>query len=614
LHLTRVQIEEGFLNGFDLELSPGLNVLIGARGTGKTSVIELIRYALAAKNHTATSKVRSLDHARAVLSDGEVTVNLSDALGFEHVVVTRGAEDEAPRSTGEFAPPIVLSQTEVETLGLSEAGRLSLIDGFVGGRTTLKSEEASTVSSTRSIYQEISTLESELDQFGEGMPAIAALTAQLAELKKQQSRIQGQSKVIQEKQAILAKHNDNLADLSVRIDYLTRFRTSAEEWSKLIERQVDDDFAPESWDEELTDDPLDGLRERYVTAKRSAALLVRDFSALSSLAFSRTEKTAQQRIEQEKIARTLRTELDKLAEGSGTLERQIATLQTQIAQAQSREKIVADRKRRLAVLRSKRDELLATLQGTRERRFEARANIIKTLNKALSPHIRIELERSAQYQDYTKAITNALRGSGMKYAELATALSQRVSPRELIDSVDSGDFALLAELADIPKDRAARLIGHIREFGCAEIATSDVDDNVRMSLLDGTEYKDITSLSAGQRCTVILSIVLQHKERTLVIDQPEDHLDNAFVATTVIKALRGRKKSGQVILSTHNANIPVLGDADLVVQLTSDGRNGFLQLARPLEHPEAVEAITSVMEGGRDAFAQRAHFYAAHKT
>ena len=95
----------------------------------------------------------------------------------------------------------------------------------------------------------------------------------------------------------------------------------------------------------------------------------------------------------------------------------------------------------------------------------------------------------------------------------------------------------------------------------------------------------------------------------MVIDQPEDHLDNAIITSTVIKALRERKGSGQVILSTHNANIPVLGEADLVVELTSDGRNGFIQLCAPLEHPKAVEAISNVMEGGRDAFSRRADFY-----
>src|SRR5204863_311030 len=157
--------------------------------------------------------------------------------------------------------------------------------------------------------------------------------------------------------------------------------------------------------------------------------------------------------------------------------------------------------------------------------------------------------------------------------DLVSALSQSVSPQELVHFLDSNDFVNLANISRIPQDRAARLLGHLRERGAADIVTVSIEDNVRMSLLDGVDYKDMEHLSAGQRCTVILSIVMHHSSRTLIIDQPEDHLDNAYIATTVIKAIRSRKTQGQLIISTHNANIPVLGGADLVVEMTSDGRN-----------------------------------------
>jgi hypothetical protein len=97
-----------------------------------------------------------------------------------------------------------------------------------------------------------------------------------------------------------------------------------------------------------------------------------------------------------------------------------------------------------------------------------------------------------------------------------------------------------------------------------------------------------------------------------VIDQPEDHIDNAFITDTVIKALQDIKLRGQIILSTHNANIPVLGGADLVIELGSDGRNGYVQVCKPLDDVEAVGAITEVMEGGRQAFRDRAEFYDTH--
>ena len=147
-----------------------------------------------------------------------------------------------------------------------------------------------------------------------------------------------------------------------------------------------------------------------------------------------------------------------------------------------------------------------------------------------------------------------------------------------------------------------------------EIATTLVEDNVYLRLLDGNDYKHFSDLSTGQRCTVVLPIILEHRDRILIVDQPEDHIDNAFIVDTLIKALLHRSPEAQIVFSTHNANIPVLGDADLVVHMGSDGRRGFVSVAAPLETPQVVKSILSVMEGGAEAFQHRARFYAKQQT
>jgi energy-coupling factor transporter ATP-binding protein EcfA2 len=131
-----------------------------------------------------------------------------------------------------------------------------------------------------------------------------------------------------------------------------------------------------------------------------------------------------------------------------------------------------------------------------------------------------------------------------------------------------------------------------------------------MFLLDGGEYKSTENLSTGQRCTVILPILLCHREAVLVVDQPEDHLDNAFIVDTLIEAIKRSKSDGQLIFSTHNANIPVLGEADQVIVMASDGKRGFVRHSAPLDTKDSVEAISTVMEGGKEAFKRRASFYA----
>lgn len=124
--------------------------------------------------------------------------------------------------------------------------------------------------------------------------------------------------------------------------------------------------------------------------------------------------------------------------------------------------------------------------------------------------------------------------------------------------------------------------------------------------------KPTQSLSTGQRCTAVLPILLLHDERVLLLDQPEDHLDNAYVVETLVRSLRKRSASSQTIVATHNANIPVLADAQRVLVMGSDGRRGFVRLAAPLADPAVVNAISQVMEGGAEAFRLRAEFYAEH--
>jgi len=184
-----------------------------------------------------------------------------------------------------------------------------------------------------------------------------------------------------------------------------------------------------------------------------------------------------------------------------------------------------------------------------------------------------------------------------------------MSPRELVEAAERSDAQLIARLSGIPEERASKVILALVRSGGEQVITAPIHDRVTMRLLDGNDYKATTELSTGQRCTVVLSVLLAAEGRGLVIDQPEDHLDNAFVVSTLIEGIAKRKGESQLILTTHNANIPVLADAERVVLLGSDGQRGFVRKAGAVDAPPIVDAITSVMEGGYVAFERRATFY-----
>jgi hypothetical protein len=369
----------------------------------------------------------------------------------------------------------------------------------------------------------------------------------------------------------------------------------------------------EAWPSTAGNDPLLAARERVQRA------LAHVRSALDELSHAEAETTelgrsaSARKIGLEEQARQLRTQIESLQAGAGNVVRQGQQLRERKAQLESLRAVSVERSRNLEALVKRRGQALDRLDAIREDRFKARSSAANEINIALGPKIRLVVTRSGQFDALTSSIADALRGSGLRYGDLAPALAARVSPRELLEAADISDFGLIADAAGISKDRAARVLAQLKEADLGALATVPVEDHVEFHLLDGSDYKDISELSTGQRCTVVLPLVLRHTERLLIVDQPEDHIDNAFITDTLIRSILARDPNGQIIFSTHNANIPVLGNADRVVHLGSDGRRGFALAVAPLEEPTVVSAITSVMEGGAEAFERRASFYSRHK-
>ncbi len=121
-------------------------------------------------------------------------------------------------------------------------------------------------------------------------------------------------------------------------------------------------------------------------------------------------------------------------------------------------------------------------------------------------------------------------------------------------------------------------------------------------------------LSLGQQQAVILSIFLHSESPApLVIDQPEDNLDGEFVARVLVPHLRRIKEKRQVIIATHNANIAVLADTELVVPLFAENEASRVYRPGSIDAQETREQICRIVEGGKDSFVRRARIYGVVK-
>jgi hypothetical protein len=265
--------------------------------------------------------------------------------------------------------------------------------------------------------------------------------------------------------------------------------------------------------------------------------------------------------------------------------------------------------KRLDQTRERRREAFEKLSELREGRLVARQRVADRLSHQLAPQIRVRVSSGQRLDSYVSGIIASLRGSGLHYNNLAPLLASVVSPFELVDWAERSAPDELSEAVGIPLDRAASVIGAIRQGGAAAIIAIEVEDEVSLELLDGPDYKPIEHLSIGQRCTVVLPILLALEDATLVVDQPEDHLDNAFITSTLIASIGKRGRSAQTIFSSHNANIPVIGEAACVIVMESDGESGRVAALGKLDDPGIVTAISDIMEGGAEAFAKRSRFY-----
>lgn len=194
------------------------------------------------------------------------------------------------------------------------------------------------------------------------------------------------------------------------------------------------------------------------------------------------------------------------------------------------------------------------------------------------------------------------QGNGEPLVELLrTAIGGRLS--ESFDVLRQADDLSLRALADAGRAGTDALVRDFRLPAAQAAKIADAEDETFMAIeeLDlpsttelelnvapadqAPSWQTLEDLSAGQKATAVLLLLLLESDAPLVVDQPEDDLDNRFITQGVVPKLREEKRGRQFVLTTHNANIPVLGDAELIAGLSASGEE--------------------VLEGGKAAFELR---------
>ncbi len=610
--LTSLSVVGGFLDGLTIHLSEGLNCLIGARGTGKTTVMEFVRYAMDALPADAPNRRRVEALVEKNLGGGRIDVAVQTRDGLSYIVRRAAGDqpvvlDAAGRPTdlnlrsGRLFKVDIFSQNEVEAIADRAGSQLNLLDNFeteriaeVGQRieairVDLRANAARTTPLRRKatcIAEELK----ELEPINERLGAFVEHGGDDAE-------------AINQGHALKALRDRERRMVSAASDLLAEARQAVAAGLGLIQRRLcaimteemlagpnGELMAPirggfESCSTEV-DEALGYALER-IDARRQG---------LETEATTLDLRHKEQDIEFQALMAKHKEAQGKAAERQG-LEKQRNEL---LARQQDRAQML----QQLEVLAGERRELLCQQSELLDERFRFRQEIVDRINAALEPTVVVSLTQYGNPEAYRVLLEDALRGHRMKQNIVANRIVTAFWPEKLVEVVHSHDTQALIDKAGLNHEQAEKVMAALRGSDTLyELEVVELADLPRIELNDNGTYKETGSLSTGQKCTTILSILLMDSENPLLIDQPEDNLDNRFVFETIVDSISRIKQRRQLLFVTHNPNIPVLGDADRVFVMESDGTTARILNQGGVEH--CKDHILTLLEGGEDAFRRR---------
>ncbi len=617
--LRSLSVIGGFLDGMQCDFTDGLNCLIGARGTGKTTAVEFVRYAmdtLPDRDGDGAARRRIESLVQNNLAGGRIQVAIETRDGLRYVVSRTAGEDPIVltpdgepteltlRSGGVFKADIY-SQNEVESIADDTASQLELLDSFEG-------------ESLAAIGQELAQARAALvTNAGHILPLqdqMAAIDDELATLPGVEEKLKALSGAAgEDSEAINAAHGAKaLRDREQRAmqavsEFLDDYATALADLSGMVGRRapllIGDDVLRGPNAEHLRD-VQDGLRwlAGEVEGGLSAAVdRVREVQGhLAKTAADLSAAHDRQEIEFRQVI-----EKHQEAQGQAAERTRLERLRNDLLAKKRKRQELADRLRGLLDERRRRLDQLSEL---RDRRFAVRQKVAERINAALSPTIRVRVEQFGDASPYQRLLEEALRDAGIQRNVVAQKLASGLAPDELSRAVQSGDARVLVDRAGINEKQATSVVATLSGSKVLfDLQTVELADRPSIELKDGETYKDSLSLSTGQKCTAILPILLLDSENPLVIDQPEDNLDNGFIYETVVRSIQDVKQRRQLIFVTHNPNIPVLGDAERVFVLDSDGASAHKANEGTVD--ECKEEIVTLLEGGEEAFKERRRRY-----
>lgn len=620
LEIVTVGWEGGFLDGVTVHLNPNLNVLIGGRGAGKSTVVESIRSALGLDPVGEEARKAHDGIVRHVLRNGtkiSILVRVQRPGVREYRIertipnpplVREVSGEVLHRTPTDILPRIeAYGQHEISELARSPDKLTRLLDRFVARDESLVRRKASVSRDLAKNRNALCESHAEIESVEERLAALPGLEETLKKFQEVglEERLRDQS--------LLVREESVLDSVPQRLD---PFREALE----TLQRELPIDLAF------LSARALEELPGRDILIKVTGMLteLEREIGPIAN-SLEKALERADRGVEQVRTVWNVRRQQVQTAyeqilrdlQKSSVDGEEFIRLRRQVEELRPLQE-------RLAVLRriesehaDQRRTLLAEWEDIKAAEFRNLDKAASRVSKQLRNRVQVKVTGAGDRQPLFELLRDEIGG---RLSEAVETLrnTPELSLTQFVDACRSGTETL-CNTYGLTATQAERIAGgelevymRIEELELAP--TTAISLNIA-SPEDPPAWQSLEALSTGQKATAVLLLLLLESGAPLIVDQPEDDLDNRFITEGIVPRMREEKQRRQFIFSTHNANIPVLGDAELIVGLTAAGDAGSGRARIALEHTGSIdsqsvrELVEELLEGGREAFEMRRRKY-----
>ena len=611
-----------------LSFSPQLNTIIGGRGTGKSSILKFIRGALLkkidstldsikedqdnfykkkAKDGKGVLKIDSTIEIHFIRNKIEYKIKASNMAANQKIEIFKLKDDsswEIITDDGflDFFEFEHYSQKQIYEIAKKPNSLRERIDNAIDEINSLKNERDTLKNEYKTQSALIRTIQGEISGKGKLETEVKDILAQI-ELYNQ-SNI---SKLIKERSKFI-ENQKNIIDFEKDLE--TK-ENSIKEFIDGIDSPVLDICNFEEAYRSSFSEYYSSVSNKYDDFKNKCLEMIDDLKNSKTL-FMHKVKNSKWNEDFTTNNKAFEEEKEKLKVlGLSDLDNFERLIQSK---EEKENKLTVMEKKEESLLHeiSKKDDIHSKYILKLEQITNLRKNFVSTILK--DEKVKIKINSFRNKEDFENTLRKIIDRNTGFYEDIDSLKELCFDGQVKTKMVEFRNLIL-----NIRKQEEVSIItGHFKNL-INGLTDADIDDLMLLMPEDEIEvqykptissgFKSLSTASAGQKTTAILTFILSYGNTPIILDQPEDDLDNRLVYDLIVHKLKQAKENRQIIIVTHNANIPVNGDSEYIISMDSESR--FLKVFSEgsVDKKEIKKEICDVMEGSEKAFEMRSNRY-----